>query len=232
MTNPPPNPPTLHCRHLHKSFHRRPILTDITLTLSPGTAHLLTGPNGAGKTTLLRLLAGLEKPTQGTITLTTSPPTTTDTNTDDIDDTPRRTLHRHVMYLHQHPYMFEGTTHRNLSLALPPTTPNSETRACVEEALTWARLTHLSTAQAKTLSTGEKQRLSLARAWLRQPHIILLDEPIANMDPPSQTRTIALLMHLKATPTTLLIASHHSTLFTPLIDHPHHLTNGKLHPLP
>ena len=140
----------------------------------------------------------------------------------------RRQLQRQVMYLHQQPYLFDGTVTRNLALALPRALAATERARRTGKALQWARLGDLAHAPAKTLSSGEKQRVALARAWLRPSRFLLLDEPIANLDAASQTSAVALLQALKTAGVALLIASHHHAIFDSLIDHRLHLAHGKL----
>ena len=205
---------------LGKSFARRRLFEDLSLSLESGAALLLGGENGAGKTTLLRILAGLEKPSHGLV----------DFGAGEVAwQRCRKILQRRVMYLHQAPYMFEGSVARNLELALPRGLSKSRRDEKIRRALEWARLNGLSAARAKTLSGGEKQRVSLARAWLRQSKILLLDEPAANMDRESQLRTAALLRRLKAARVALILASHNHEVFDELIDRRLLLEDGKLH---
>lgn len=209
---------------IDKFFHRRHLLDGVSLALQGGRAVLLSGENGAGKTTLLRILAGLEKPAACMVDF--SP---------ERDAKPRpwtqcrRRLQREVMYLHQSPYMFDGSVSHNLALALPRAMPRLQRGEKIRQALEWAQLAALHEARAKTLSGGEKQRVSLARAWLRQARILLLDEPVSNMDGESQARTVALLERLKEARVALMISSHNFDAFRQLIDRRLVLESGKLH---
>ena len=206
-------------RDLHKFFHRRHLLDNLSLSLEGGIATCLSGANGSGKTTLLRILSGLEKPAHCLV----------DSGLGDVAWSKcRKQLQRQVMYLHQQPYLFDGDVIRNLSLALPRTLPKLQRDKKIRQALEWAQLEHLVNAQAKTLSGGEKQRVALARAWLRQSKILLLDEPIANMDRESQARTLSLLKRLKNAHAALMIASHNHEIFNELIDRRLILERGKL----
>jgi len=205
---------------IDKSFARRRLLDHLSLSLAGGTAVLLSGENGAGKTTLLRIMAGLEKPAHCLVDFGAGEAAWARC---------RKILLRRVMYLHQTPYMFEGSVSRNLELALPNGLSKSRRREKIRRALEWARIEGLRESRAKTLSGGEKQRVSLARAWLRQSKILLLDEPIANMDNESQLRTVALLQRLKTARVALMIASHNHEVFDELIDRQLALEGGKLH---
>lgn len=210
---------------IDKSFHRRHLLDGVSLALQGGHAILLSGENGAGKTTLLRILAGLEKPAACLVDFSPAA---------GAEPRPwaqcRRRLQREVMYLHQSPYMFDGSVSHNLALALPRAMPRPQRGEKIRQALEWAQLAALQEARAKTLSGGEQQRVSLARAWLRQARILLLDEPIANMDGESQARTVALLERLKNARVALVISSHNCDAFRPLIDRRLVLQGGKLQP--
>ena len=209
---------------IDKFFNRRHLLDGLSLSLEGGAATLLSGENGAGKTTLLRILAGLEKPAHCLVDFTPG----------EAGSKPRpwsncrKQLQRRVMYLHQQPYLFDGNVIRNLALALPRTLPKAQRDKKIRQALEWAQLEALQDARAKTLSGGEKQRVSLARAWLRQSRILLLDEPVANMDRESQARTVSLLRRLKNARTALMIASHNHAVFYQLIDRCLILERGKL----
>ena len=208
-------------REIHKFFHRRHLLNGLSLSLRGGTAILLSGENGSGKTTLLRILSGLEKPARCLVDFGSG-------------DAPwakcRRQLQRQVMYLHQQPYLFDGDVVRNLALALPRTLPKNRRQRKIRQALEWAQLEGIAGERGKTLSSGEKQRVSLARAWLRQSRMLLLDEPIANMDRESRARTVALLKRLKSAGAALIIASHNHEVFNELIDRRLTLEKGKLIP--
>jgi len=202
-----------------KSFSGTKLLDKVAITLQGGKVLLLTGQNGTGKTTLLRILAGLEKPDSGYANFGS-----TDENWTHI----RKRLLENVMYLHQRPYMFEGSVSYNLSLALPVSMKIIEKKQKIRQALNWGLLTHHASADAKTLSGGQQQRVALARAWLRQAPVFLLDEPITNMDLQSSTRTIKLLQQLKRENTAMLICSHNHQIFDGLIDQHFELVNSKL----
>ena len=214
-------------RAIDKFFGRRHLLDDVAVSLEGGVAILLSGENGAGKTTLLRILSGLEKPARCLVDFNTG-----DLRAQSVDWLNcRKQLQRKVMYLHQQPYMFEGTVIDNLALALPRTMPKLQRGKKIRRAIEWAHLERHQHARAKNLSGGEKQRIALARAWLRQAKVLLLDEPIANMDRESQTRTVALLRRLKNTRAALMISSHNHEVFTELIDRRLVIENKKLMPL-
>ncbi|MES9991580.1 MAG: ABC transporter ATP-binding protein [Candidatus Thiodiazotropha sp.] len=201
-------------------FAKRRLLDGIDLSLERGECVLLTGGNGAGKTTLLRILAGLERPDSCCISI--------------ADENPRSwrrcrsDLHKRILYLHQHPYMFDGSVRYNLGYALPRGLNKQTRQRLVDSAIDWAELGYLQETPAKSLSGGERQRVSLARARLRNPRILLLDEPTANLDQTARQRTLDLLNSFKEQGIALLLASHDPLHFTALIDRHIHLYEGRL----
>ena len=206
-----------------KSFSATPLLNDVGITLCGGKVILLSGENGSGKTTLLRILAGLLKPDAGYVNFSSAHFQATDESWKQA----RKRLLENIMYLHQRPYMFSGSVSRNLALAVPKSMGN-QTQMQIKQALEWGMLTQYASTDAKTLSGGQQQRVALARAWLRQSPIMLLDEPIANMDTRSSRRTIKLLHQLKEANTAILICSHHQHVFDTLVDQQVELVGHRL----
>ena len=177
---------------------------------------LLIGENGAGKSTLLKMMSGLEKPDSGQFRI----------DQQDLGWRKAKTqLMKHVMYLHQQPYMLEGSVRKNLQYLIKI---NKQSPELLEQAIEWAGLEHISDQRAKNLSGGEKQRVALARAFLRNPRLILLDEPTANLDQQSKFRTLELLKKFKNSGISLVIASHDPEIFNGLQDERLQLSKGKL----
>jgi len=188
------------------------ILKDADLELKGGECILLTGKNGSGKSTLLRILAGLLKPDSATI----------NTGLESLSwKKANKLIRQQVMYLYQEPYMFDGSVTRNLEYALNGTKAGKKSSEKIKQALKWANLEHRADTSAKCLSGGERQRVALAQAWLKQPSVLLLDEPTANMDEESRRATEDLLGKFKESGTALLIASHD-------INHFHHTMDKRL----
>ncbi|MEA3303395.1 MAG: energy-coupling factor ABC transporter ATP-binding protein [Pseudomonadota bacterium] len=212
-------PLKLHFDAIHKRFGRRAVLIGVNYQLNGGECSVINGLNGAGKTTLLRIMAGLEKPDSGSVDM-------------GLGATPWRrcysALRTSILYLHQHPYMFDGSVSSNLAYAISDKHNRCLNQQRITEALKWAGLAAIADNHAKTVSGGERQRVALARAWLREPRALLLDEPTANLDPEARTRTLELLFRLKESGIALLIASHDPHHFASLADKQLQLTQGVL----
>ena len=204
---------------INKAFGARKVLQNTELALRAGKCYLLIGANGAGKSTLLRICAGLEKPDSCRIDIGTGFASWKHY---------RHVLQSQIVYLHQQPYMFDGSVIRNLAYALPRQLDKSERAQRIDMALHWAGLQDIADNYAKTLSGGERQRVALARAWLRNPKVMLLDEPSNNLDEEAKQRTNALLISLKAQGIALLVASHEAEKFALVSDGTLELRNGKL----
>ncbi len=198
----------------------RNLFDSMNLRLESGRCVLLTGENGAGKTTLLRILAGLQKPREGRFRL--------EGGDFAAWKKMRRILQKRVLYLHQQPYMFDGTVEYNLRFALSRSTGRGAKEELVERALEWVGMSGFRRKYARSLSGGERQRVALARAWLASPTVMLLDEPTANLDAESRERTLRLLRQLRLQGMTLVLASHDPHHFTDLPDRILRLHQGRI----
>ncbi len=197
-----------------KGKQAKRILKNTHICLTQGECTLLSGKNGSGKSTLMRILSGLIK--ADTLNIRFNGKTLNHRQAYQL-------IRRQVMYLYQEPYMFDGSVKRNLGYAL-----GRNDSAKIQQALEWSNLEHRKDTEAKCLSGGEKQRLALAQAWLKQPGVLLLDEPTANMDKHAKQRTGKLLSEFKQNGTTLLIASHDLDHLLAIMDRRLILENGKL----
>ena len=202
-----------------KKSQAKVIFNDANIVLQGGQCVLLTGSNGSGKSTLLRIIAGILKPDCATITTGSKSLSWKKAN---------KLIRQQVMYLYQEPYMFDGSVTRNLEYALSGKKFSSNSANQITRALKWANLEHRADTSAKCLSGGERQRVALAQAWLKQPSILLLDEPTANMDKASRQATEALLLKFKERGTALLIASHDVKHFHQTMDKQLLLENGHI----
>jgi tungstate transport system ATP-binding protein len=192
-------------REISKRFGSNLVLDQTALNIARHDCILITGINGSGKTTLLRIIAGLEKPEHCDVSL------------DDADAEPwhkaRKRLLKSVMYLHQQPYMLAGSLLRNIEYAARLNPSLADRESSVSKAIQWAGLEGLESQSAASLSGGQKQRVALARARLRDPQILLLDEPTANLDSESRERTIHMLREFRDSSTAIVIVSHDPEVF-------------------
>ena len=180
----------------------RALLLDIpSLSVREGEVLSVIGPNGAGKTTLLQTLFSLQKPFQGEIFYRGQP-----VHADHYAIDYRRKL----AMVFQEPLLFDTTVFDNVASGLKiRRMKGREIRDLVEEQLKRLGIAHLSGRSARTLSGGEAQRTSLARAFAISPEILFLDEPFASLDPPSRDTLIEDLGRiLRQTRTTTLMATH------------------------
>ena len=214
--------PLITFRKLDKWYGAQQVLQEVNLSLHPGQCILLAGENGSGKTTLLKILAGLETPTRAEVEYadTTQP-----------WKTAVHHYRREVIYLHQTPYLFSGTVASNVAYGLRFTSLSQEQqREALVHALAWANLTEQAKHPVYTLSGGVRQRVAFIRAWVLSPKILLLDEPIANMDDASRKQTRDLLGRMKSEGMSIVITSHDAQPFETLADMCFQLENNQLRP--
>ena len=214
------NEPLLVFRGIEKTFAEKSILRNVDISLYPGKCILLSGNNGSGKTTLLKIIAGLETPSRAEIELSGKSHSWKSTI---------RSIRREIIYLHQQPYLLSGTVESNVSYGLRFTHLNrKQLRESVKEALEWAGLADVAKHQAKTLSGGVQQRVAFTRAWILKPKVLLLDEPMANMDIESREQACDLLKRMKSEGMSIVITSHDTNIIDGLIDSHFSLSDGKL----
>ncbi|WP_435166791.1 ABC transporter ATP-binding protein [Falsirhodobacter sp. 1013] len=165
-----PAPPAVHIRGLNRSFDGRRVIEGLDLTIAAGEFVVLLGASGCGKSTLLRILGDLDRDFDGEV------------------DVPAR---RAVAF--QAPRLMPWKpVWRNVVLGLP----GRPDRALAERALAEVGLSHRTDVWPKVLSGGEAQRASLARALVRDPELLLLDEPFAALDALTRIRAQALVAEL------------------------------------
>jgi multiple sugar transport system ATP-binding protein len=158
--------------NLHKAFGEFAAVRDSTFTVPSGDFFCLLGPSGCGKTTTLRMIAGLELPTSGRIHI----------GGEDVTFKPAS--QRDIAFVFQ---LFALYPHMNVrqNIAYPlksQGTPRDEVRRRVEDAARTLRITHLLDRPVAGLSSGDRQRVALGRAIVREPHAFMLDEPLGALD--------------------------------------------------
>jgi len=166
------------------------LLHEISLTLAGDAATVVLGPNGAGKSLLLRLCHGLIAPSTGRILWAGD-------------------AAKGQAMVFQRPVLLRRSVAANLSYPLRLLGLGREERERrVAEALAMAGLTPLADRYARSLSGGEQQRLALARAWVRRPGVLFLDEPTANLDPAATRQVEAIVKRFRDSGTKVLMSTH------------------------
>lgn len=182
-------------------------LRKVSLRLEAGRCYVLLGENGAGKSTLLRLIAGLLKPTYGTVRLFDS---------EGKGRAPSESRDR-IGYMSHAPMLYDelsGVENLRYFASLYREQP------CLmpEAALTAVGLDPALTRTVGQYSQGMRQRTSLARVLLAQPELLLLDEPFSNMDAASAQQMLALVGRLRAEGKTIILTTHQRELAEPIAD--------------
>lgn len=179
-------------------------LENVTLRVAKGEMVLLKGASGSGKSTLLSIIAGLTRPSSGSIVV----------NGEAIAKLPDDHLslyrNRHVGFVFQDHQLFEGLNVRD-NVALPLLVSGMTQREIderVDEVMEQSAIIHKAASDVRELSGGEKQRCAIARALANHPELILCDEPTASLDAVNSTRFLELLDLFKQLGKTVLVATH------------------------
>lgn len=208
-------------RNLGKQFKKRPILRDVSLYLQRGEAVGLLGPNGAGKTTCFYIITGLIAADYGAVMM----------DGHDITTLPMyRRARLGIGYLPQEPSIFRGlNVEQNIRGVLEVVERNRERReAMLEALLAEFSITHLRRTPSLALSGGERRRVEIARALASQPNFILLDEPLAGIDPIAVRDIRELVVHLKDRGIGVLITDHNVRETLDVVDRAYILHDGRL----
>ena len=169
------------------------ILDGVSLSIKPGAPTFIVGPNGAGKTSLLRLCMGLDAPSSGRVSW---------------GGRADRAMARRAI-LFQRPVMLRRTAAANVAYALAQAgIPRKLRTERVAALLERVGLSDLAQRPARLLSGGEQQRLALARALARDPEILLLDEPTANLDPAATRSVEEIVLNAAQSGIKIVMASH------------------------
>ncbi|NYI05457.1 thiol reductant ABC exporter subunit CydD [Allostreptomyces psammosilenae] len=214
----PERPGALHLRDVTVRHPGRatPALDGVTLTVPAGGSVALTGPSGAGKTTLLRTLLGFTTPEHGRITVqpgTRGPAGAIDpAGATDLADLDPDSWRSRIAWVPQHPVLFAGTIAENVRLARPDA-DDAAVRQALRAAGAWDFVATLPGAEQATLgeggaglSAGQRQRIAVARAFLADRPVLLLDEPTAHLDGRTEADLVAALRRLAAGRTTIVVA--------------------------
>ncbi|MDX6768587.1 MAG: LPS export ABC transporter ATP-binding protein [Elusimicrobiota bacterium] len=211
----------LEARDIHKTYGERMVVKGLSLVVNSGEVVGLLGPNGAGKTTTFYSLAGFIRPEEGAIVV------------DGVDVTAEPMYARARLglgYLAQEPTVFKGlTVEENLRAVLERTVDGKldqmrRVKGLLEEFGLW----DLRRQKAWTLSGGEKRRLEVARAMIRDPKLILLDEPFVGIDPITVGELKAIIRKLVGQGIGVLITDHNVRETLPIIDRAYLIFDGRI----
>ena len=207
--------------NLGKTFKSRPVLRDVSLSVQRGEAVGLLGPNGAGKTTSFYCVTGLISPDHGKIML----------DGQDITLLPMyRRARLGIGYLPQEASIFRGmTVEGNMRAVAEGVEPDKEAQDTLVDALLQEfSIAHLRRSPALALSGGERRRCEIARALASRPSFILLDEPLAGIDPIAVGEIREMVSHLKDRGLGVLITDHNVRETLDIIDRAYILHEGSV----
>ena len=182
-------------------------LQDITFQIDKGEFVFICGPTGAGKTTLLKMIYKDVEPSRGVIKVLNQ-------NLKDIKKKSIPDFRRKIGVVFQDFKLLQDRTlEENIAFALEVTdTPPREVRKKLMETLTYLRLSHKKYAYPYQLSGGEQQKVAIARALVRDPYILLADEPTGNLDAKSSEEITNILLDVNYKGTTVIMATHSISL--------------------
>jgi lipopolysaccharide export system ATP-binding protein len=211
----------LRVENLGKSYGKRPVVRDVSLEVHRGEAVGLLGPNGAGKTTCFYMITGLIAPDYGTLFF----------DGNDITALPMyRRARLGVGYLPQEASIFRGlTVEQNIMAVLEVNEHiHEKCQSMLDELLGEFSITHLRHVSAMALSGGERRRVEIARALASNPAFILLDEPLAGIDPIAVSEIRILVSHLKDRGIGVLITDHNARELLEIVDRVYVMHEGKV----
>lgn len=204
-------------------FHgNRTVLNIDWLEIVPNAIYTLIGPNGAGKTSLLKILAFLDKPSNGQIIFDGVPVR--------FNEKYLHSLRQRVVLLDQTPILFTGTVRKNVEFGLKVRKISRvQRRKRVEQILTLVGMEKFAELDSQGLSGGEVKRVALARALVLRPDVLLCDEPTANVDGENQEIILNILEQInREEKTSIIFATHYLSQGQRLADHTLLLQDGSL----
>ena len=211
----------LEVKNLSKNYSGRMVVSDLSFNVERGEIIGLLGPNGAGKTTAFYMTIGLIKADGGSVFL-------------DGVDVSKMPIHKRaklgMAYLSQEPSVFRELSVEDNILCILETLdlPPEKMEPRLEELLTELHLTPLRAKKACTLSGGERRRLEITRALIREPKLLLLDEPFANIDPLAVADVKHLIRHLKNKNISVLITDHNAREIFSIVDKSYLIQGGQV----
>ncbi len=204
-----------------KTYKKRPVVQNVSVHVRRGEAVGLLGPNGAGKTTTFYMIVGLVRPDVGKIKL----------DGHDITTLPMyRRARLGIGYLPQEASVFRGlSVESNIMAALEVVEAEPDRRdRMLDGLLAEFGISHLRRTSALALSGGERRRVEIARALATQPHYILLDEPLAGIDPIAVGEIRDMIAHLKDRKIGVLITDHNVRETLEIVDRAYIMHDGQV----
>jgi putative ABC transport system ATP-binding protein len=212
--------------YVTKRYENRaaPAVADVSLTVAAGEAVAIMGPSGSGKSTLLNLVAGMDRPTSGTVRVG-------DQQVDTLSEAAvARFRRRHVGMIFQFFNLLDDMTVMD-NVLLPAQLAgmrSSAARRRAEELLVTLRIAHRRDAYPARLSGGERQRVAIARAVVNRPAVLLADEPTGAVDSTTGAEIGELLLELNSSGQTLILVTHNAELAAQYTDRVIGLADGRL----
>lgn len=212
----------LEAENLKKIYHGKSVLDVDRLSIKEGRITAIIGPSGAGKTTLLSILNGIEKPEEGRVLFNEEEHSASRNYSPD-------SVQKMAMVF-QKPVMFNTTVYHNITYGLKiRKMKQDEIQRRLREAASWTGLSELLKQKAVTLSGGEAGRVSVARAMVLKPTLLLMDEPTANLDPANVSIIEDMIKSAnKEFGTTVILVTHNMFQAKRLADDVVFMMNGKL----
>jgi cell division transport system ATP-binding protein len=210
--------------HVTKSYDKSSsALKDVSLKIAKGEITFITGPSGAGKSTLLKIIFGSESPTEGQIIIEGR-------NYFRIPPREITNLRRRIGFVFQEFKLLPNkTVYENVALSLKIMGVGArEERERVLKMLTYLKIIHRANFKTISLSGGEQQRVAIARALVKDPAIILADEPTGNLDPEMSIETMELFKEVNSRGTTVVVATHDKGLIDRYARRAIHLEAGRV----
>ncbi len=200
----------------------RQVLRDVSFTIGPGEFTGLIGPNGAGKTTLLRVILGLQPVTGGSVLLDGAPRPARDSS---IGYVPQKLAIEPDMPLRVRDVVSLGLDGNKFGIRLP----SRARRERVSDMLTAVGAQRYANARVGELSGGEQQRVMIAHALISKPRLLLLDEPLANLDISSEQGIVSVLARLaRAEQVAVLLSAHDMNPLMPVMDRIIYVAAGRV----
>jgi lipopolysaccharide export system ATP-binding protein len=212
---------SLAVRDLAKRYRNREVVKGVTLDIGPGEVVGLLGPNGAGKTTVFYMMVGLVAPERGEVLL-------------DGQEVTRLPMHLRARmglgYLPQEPSVFRKLSVRENILAFLEETPLSEgeREERLRHLLREMRISHVAETLGLSLSGGERRRVEIARALVKSPSFLLLDEPFAGIDPISVADLQQIILGLKDMGIGVIITDHNVRDTLKVCDRAYIISEGEI----